>query len=137
MTRIFSLDEIEKLNSILKLIMPAGETGMPEAELILHGIDLANTNHTKFVELSKVICNKIDLNQIKNEEDLNHFKKANFRDFSVFVNMVLILYYSNKTVLSKLDVGSVSAFPQGNFVKEGDIYLLENVYLKGKIYRQC
>ena len=135
MSEIFSLEEIEKLNSIFKLIMPAGKTGMPEAELILHNIDLANSNHTKFVELTKLICNKIDLNQIKNEEDLNQFKKANFREFSVFVNMVLILYYSNKTVLSKLGVGSVPPFPEGNFLKEGDIYLLEQVYLKDKLYK--
>jgi hypothetical protein len=135
MIGIFSPDEIEKINSILKLIMPAGETGMPEAELIFNSIDLANTNHTKFVELSKIICNKIDLNQIKNEEDLNQFKKVNFREFSVFVNMVMILYYSNKTVLSKLEVGSVPPFPEGNFVKEGDIYLLEQVFLREKIYK--
>ena len=135
MMDIFSSNEIEKLNSILKLIVPAGETGMPEAELILHSIDATNPNHTKFVELSKVICNKIGLNQIKNEEDLNQFKKANFRDFSVFVNMVLILYYSNQTVLSKLEVGSVPPFPEGNFVKEGDIYLLEQVFLREKIYK--
>ena len=134
MMEIFSSDEIEKLNSILKLIIPAGETGMPEAELILHSIDATYPNHNKFVELSKVICNKIGLNQIKNEVDLNHFKKANFRDFSVFVNMVLILYYSNQTVLSKLEVGSVPPFPEGNFVKEGDIYLLEQVFLREKIY---
>lgn len=135
MIGIFSPDEIEKINSILKLIMPAGETGMPEAELILNSIDLANTNHIKFVELSKIICNKIDLKQIKNEEDLNQFKKVNFREFSVFVNMVMILYYSNKTVLSKLEVGSVPPFPEGNFVKEGDIYLLEQVFLREKIYK--
>ncbi len=135
MMEIFSSDEIKKLNLILKLIMPAGETGMPEAELILHNIDVANPNHIKFVELSKVISNKIDLNQIQSEEDLNQFKKANFRDFSVFVNMVLMLYYSNKAVLSKLDVGSVPPFPEGNFVKEGDIYLLEKVFLREKIYK--
>lgn len=135
MMDIFSSDEIKKLNSILKLIMPAGVMGMPEAELILHSIDLSNTNHTKFVELSKVICNKIGVDQIQNEEDLNQFKKSNFRDFSVFVNMVLILYYSNQTVLSKLEVGSVPPFPEGNFVKEGDIYLLEQVFLREKIYK--
>jgi len=133
---MFTSDEIKKLNSILKLILPVGGTGMPEAELILHSIDLASTYHAKFVELSKVICNKIGLNQIQSEEDLNQFKKENFRNFTVFVNMVLMLYYSSKGVLSKLEVGSVPPFPEGNFVKEGDIYyLLEQVLLKEKIYK--
>jgi hypothetical protein len=136
MIEIFSSDEIEKLNSILKLVMPSGETGMPEAELILHSIDQANPIHTKFVELSKVICKKTSLNQIQSEEDLNQFKKTNFRDFSVLVNMVLILYYSNNTVLEKLEVGSTPPFPEGNFVKEGDIYLLEQVFLREKIYKE-
>ena len=132
---IFSSNETEKLNSILKLIIPAGETGMPEAEVILHSIDPTNPSHTKFVEQSKLIYNSIGLNAIKNEEDLNQFKKVNFRDFSVFVNLVLILYYSNPIVLSKLEVGSVPPFPDGNFVKEGDIYLLEQVFLREKIYK--
>jgi len=131
---IFSSDEIQKLNSILKLIIPSGNEGMPDAGLILSSIVVDNPNHTKFIESSKVICNKISLNQINNEEDLTLFKKANFRDFSVFVNIVLILYYSNINVLSKLEVGSVPPFPEGNFVKEGDIYLLEQVFLKEKIY---
>jgi hypothetical protein len=132
---IFSSDEIQKLNSILKLIIPSSNEGMPDAGLILSSIIADNPNHTKFIESSKVICNKISLNQINNEEDLTLFKKANFRDFSVFVNMVLILYYSNNNVLSKLKVGSVPPFPEGNFVKEGDIYLLEQVFLKDKMFR--
>ncbi len=131
---IFSSDEIKKLNSILKLIIPSGNEGMPDAGLILSNIVADNPNHMKFIESSKVICNKISLNQINNEEDLTLYKKANFRDFSVFVNMVLVLYYSNINVLSKLEVGSVPPFPEGNFVKEGDIYLLEQVFLKEKIY---
>jgi hypothetical protein len=134
MIGILTSDEIDKLRSILKLILPTCEGEMPEAELIFHSIDVTNPNHTKFVELSKIICKKIDLIQIQSEEDLNQFKKANFRDFSVFVNMVLIMYYSNIKVLSKLNVGSVPPFPEGNFVKEGDIYLLEQVFIKGEIY---
>ncbi len=134
MIGIFTSDEIEKLKSILNWILPVGDREMPEAELILKDINLVNPLHSKFVELSKVICNKIDLSQIQSEADLIQFKKSNFRDFSVLVNMVLILYYSNIDVLSKLDVGSVPPFPDGNFVKEGDIYLLEQVFLKEKIY---
>jgi hypothetical protein len=37
--------------------------------------------------------------------------------------------------LSKLEVGSIPPFPEGNYVKEGDIYLLEQVFLKEKIYK--
>ncbi len=132
---LFSLDEIQKLKSIFKIIIPSCDSGMPEAELILNCIDLDNSNHTKFFQISKEICAKIASQQIESEDDLNKFKKANFRDFSVFVNLVLIIYYSEKTVLSKLNVGSIPPFPGGNFVKEGDLYLLEQVFIKGPIYR--
>jgi hypothetical protein len=135
MIEIFSLDERKKINSILSLIIPAGDTGMPEAQLILKTINLDIPSHIKFVEVSKAICDRISVNQINNEKDLNLFQKNNFRDFSIFVNMVLILYYSNIIVLQKLGVGSVPPFPDGNFVKDGDIYLLEQVFLKDKIYK--
>lgn len=132
---IFSSDETEKLVSILKWIIPSGDTGMPELELILHNLDLADPNHIQFVERGKIICSKVEKNQIESENDINRLKKAHFRDFSVFVNSVLILYYSQKEVLLKLEVGRVPPFPEGNFVKEGDIYLLEDVFLRGKIYK--
>lgn len=133
--KLFNSDEIHKITKILTLIIPSSSKGMPDAGLILQSIELDNSNHARFVEMSKVICVRIGLNEIQNEEDLIQFKKENFRDFSVFVNMVLILYYSNKTVLKKLEIGSFPPFPDGNFVKEGDIYLLEQVYLKEKMYR--
>ena len=47
-----------------------------------------------------------------------------------------MLYYSNKNVLTKLEVGSIPPFPEGNFVKEGDLYLLEKVFTKGPIYKK-
>ena len=38
-------------------------------------------------------------------------------------------------VLKNLKVGSTPPFPEGNYVKEGDIYLLEQVFLKDKMFR--
>lgn len=132
---IFSKEEVLKLNSIIELIIPEGNTGMPNAEFIIHSIDLKNSSHVNFINVCKEICEIIGMNQITNEDDLNQFKKNNFRKFSVFVNMLLLVYYSNVTVLSKLEVGSIPPFPEGNYVKEGDVYLLEKVFLKEKIYK--
>jgi hypothetical protein len=132
---IFSKKEVLKLNSIIKLIIPEGNTRMPNAEFILNSIDLKNSSHVNFVNVSKEICDLIGMNQINTEDDLNKFKKNFFRNFSVFVNTLLKVYYSNETVLSKLEVGSIPPFPEGNYVKEGDIYLLEQVFLKEKIYK--
>ena len=130
---IFTSAETIKLNSILKLILPISESGMPESIIVLDKLDISNAIHFKFIEASKVLCTKVE--QIENQEQLDLFKKNNFRDFSNFVNSFIILYYSNIEVLKKLNVGSIPAFPDGNFVKEGDIYLLEQVFLKEKIYK--
>jgi hypothetical protein len=130
---IFNKKEIEKLDTILKLILPNINTNMPDANLILNDLDINNKIDFKFIEASKVLCFKIE--KIENQEDLDIFKKRNFRDFSNFVNSCLILYYSNKEVLKNLKVGLTPPFPEGNYVKEGDIYLLEQVFLKDKMFK--
>ena len=118
---------------ILKLILPNINTNMPDANLILNDLDINNKIDFKFIETYKALCFKIE--KIEYQEDLDIFKKRNFRDFSNFVNSCLILYYSNKEVLKNLKVGSTPPFPEGNYVKEGDIYLLEQVFLKEKMYK--
>jgi hypothetical protein len=130
---IFNSEEINKLQSILKLILPSGETNMPEASLIINNLDFNNKSHLKFAEASKDLCVKFE--KIDNQKELEELKKKNFRAFSNFVNTLLIIYYSNIEVLKKLQVGSIPPFPEGNYVKEGDIYLLEQVFLKEKIYK--
>jgi hypothetical protein len=129
---IFNTEELIKLNSILSLILPTSDSGMPESLVVLDNLEKSNNIHLKFIEACKILCNKVE--QIENQEHLDLLKKRNFRDFSNFVNMFLIIYYSKKEVLKKMSVGSIPPFPDGNYVKEGDIYLLEQVYLKEKIY---
>jgi hypothetical protein len=129
---IFNTEELIKLNSILSLILPTSDSGMPESLVVLDNLENSNNIHLKFIEACKILCNKVE--QIENQEHLDLLKKRNFRDFSNFVNMFLIIYYSKKEVLKKMSVGSIPPFPDGNYVKEGDIYLLEQVYLKEKIY---
>lgn len=130
---IFNSEETIKLNSLLKLILPTSESGMPESIIVLDNLEKSNNIHFKFIEICKILCTKVE--QVENQEQLDLLKKNNFRDFSNFVNSFLIIYYSNLEVLKKLNVGSIPPFPDGNFVKEGDIYLLEQVFLKEKIYK--
>ena len=132
---IFSEDERNKLSQILNLIIPDFEEKLPNASIIINNLDLSNSIHKHFVNASKTICSRVD-NSIVSDASLALLKKYNFREFSVFVNLVLILYYSNEKVLSNINSGSTPPFPEGNFVKEGDLYLLEQVFLKEKIYRE-
>jgi len=131
----FSEEESIKLSQILNLIIPEYDEKLPSASFIINNLDINNSIHMHFVTASKVICNGID-NNIITAASLKLIKKINFRQFSEFVNLVLIIYYSNGKVLKNLTVGSTPPFPEGNFVKEGDLYLLEQVYLKEKIYRE-
>jgi hypothetical protein len=107
---------------------------MPEACIILENLNLNNKVDSNFIQNCKILCSSI--NQVESQEDIDFIKKNNFRNFSNFVNSALILFYSNKEVLKNLKVGSSPPFPEGNYVKEGDIYLLEQVFLKDKIYKQ-
>ncbi|HLD53075.1 MAG TPA: hypothetical protein VJA82_07220 [Sediminibacterium sp.] len=132
---IFSEEEISKLSQILNLILPEYNENLPSASFIINNLNLTNSIHKHFVDASKNLCSRVE-NIIITDLILTQIKKNNFREFSVFVNLVLILYYSNKKVLNNLNVGSVPPFPEGNFVKEGDLYLLEQVFLKEKIYRE-
>ena len=130
---IFNTQELIKLNSILSLILPASDSGMPDSNLVLDNLEKSNNIHLKFIEACKTLCTKVE--QIENQDQLDLLKKTNFRDFSNFVNLFLIIYYSKKEVLKKMSAGSIPPFPDGNYVKEGDIYLLEQVYLREKIYK--
>jgi len=121
---IFSEEEISKLSQILNLIIPEYDGNLPSASFIINNLNLTNSIHKHFVDASKNLCSRVE-NIIITDLILTQIKKNNFREFSVFVNLVLILYYSNKKVLNNLNVGSVPPFPEGNFVKEGDLYLLE------------
>jgi len=131
--QIFNIEENQKLEKLLTYLLPKGDSDMPEANIILDNLALDNEIRGKFIEATKKLCSKFE--NINNQEDVDVLKKRNFRDFSNFVNVLLILYYSNKEVLAKLKVGSIPPFPEGNYVKEGDIYLLEQVFLKEKIYK--
>jgi hypothetical protein len=130
---ILNSDEIKKVGIILKLILPNENTNMPEASIILNNLDLNNKIDFKFIEASKEIC--FNIAKIENQVDLDNFKKQYFRTYFNFVNSSLILYYSHNEVIRNLNMGSSPPFPEGNYIKEGDIYLLEQVYLKGKIYK--
>ena len=127
-----SSDELNKLIKILDLIIP-NKAEMPGASIILDNLDIAKHLNQEFINSSRVICEKLEILNLT--ESFYTIKKTDFRLFSEFINIVLILYYSNKKVLENLNVGSVPPFPIGNNLKQGDIYLLEQVFLKEKIYR--
>ena len=76
-----------------------------------------------------------DLNEDEKIKALNQCKLKNIRLFSDFIKHVFRAYYSDKMVLSTLNVGSSPPFPDGNVIKEDDWTILLPVYERGSIYR--
>ena len=66
---------------------------------------------------------------------LNEVKLKNIRLFTEFIKQVFRAYYSDKQVLSILNVGASPPFPEGNRIVDDDWAILMPVYERGKIYK--
>lgn len=107
---------------------------MPGGEIILSTPNGIRNTH---FELQKIVENLFyDINYTEIDLDtILSKRRKNYRQFAIFLNHILIDYYSHPTIVERITKKDEAPFPGGNFVKEGDIYLLEDVYLRGKIYR--
>lgn len=76
-----------------------------------------------------------DLGESDFKKILKSSISKNFRDFNSLALLGCDYYYTNVTVREKLKLTIKPPFPDGNFVKEVDFSVLEQVYNKGKIYR--
>jgi hypothetical protein len=122
------------IKSVLDFIIPPSSEGMPGASIILENIDINQRIHFHFMEAGIKLSSKISEDIFNNIPEFETFKRKNFREFSEFVNLVLIIYYSHVDVMTKINSGTTPPFPEGNSILEGDIYLLEQVFLKDKLY---
>ena len=101
-----------------------------EKKNILNNIDLIQTvkSYSKNVEKEENLEKQIiQLFQIE--------KRNNSRLYNEIILFVFKLYYSNQKVLKKIGKQSTPPFPNGNILEETDLLLFEDVYLRGKIYR--
>ena len=132
---------------VLDALIPGdSKLGMPPASLIdfntyqdkygIHEIvvkflfELAKVSNYEFFKN----FDKLDNNQ--KMKALNAFKLKNIRLFSDFLRHIFRAYYSDKMVLSILEVGSSPPFPDGNGIKEDDWTILSPVYERGPNYRK-
>ena len=69
-------------------------------------------------------------------EIIEEFKIKNIRIFNELVLNIISYYYTNQFVLNSIGIQSIPPYPIGNFVLEGDLLLLEKVFLREKIYRE-
>lgn len=143
----FSSEQLQILYDILGLIIPSSDEYLkPSASIILEDSDnlteefivLANLVLHKIQELSDFSLNN-DWGKLENEEKIsiiNLFQKRENRLFTNFCLSIINVYYTNELVLKAINTKSIPPFPEGNQLKEFDYLMLENVFLKGEIYRK-
>ena len=134
------------INILLDALIPGDtELNMPPASevdfnsyKVKYGIQ---KNVTAFLSKLKEICLEqfsMDFENLDEDQKnivLKELKLKNMRLFSDFINHVFKAYYSDKRVLSNLNVGTSPPFPNGNMIDEDDWAILLPVYERGSMYR--
>lgn len=68
--------------------------------------------------------------------EMLHMMRVPLRAFLIQISKKIFeVYYQSDRVLEAIGLGARAPFPEGYDVKEGDLTLLEEVYLRGRIYR--
>jgi hypothetical protein len=114
------------------LLEKTDEMTSEELKILAEGIDLLT---------SEVLFHgRKNIDHLTSEEKnllFSSFSKKNIRLFNKIAHLTLRYYYTDSTVLRALGTVSIPPFPDGNMIPEGDLLLLESVYLRGPIFRKC
>lgn len=76
-----------------------------------------------------------DLEAEQQSAVVDGLKRGKFRFFAELANQVMMCYYQHETVLPGIGMEARSPFPLGYAPIDGDLSLLEDVYLRGPIWR--
>lgn len=133
--RTGNIKELSFFQEILDAIIPANrELGLPSLKEI--GLEKKAFLDSFYIELFKEIKNFINCKEsVPNEFKPDFFKKERFKYFHELTIRGINAYYTCEEVLTILHLASVPPFPDGNFIPEDDLLLLEPVFLRGNIYR--
>ena len=143
-----NLDKEQKrtLTSLLNLIIPASEDGKMPGASDIGFIDYIN-NEKLLSLIQEGLIRIIDesnnqygqefsaLSVAEQLEIVNGLKRVLFRFFTDLTTQVVQCYYQHDDILKAIGLDARPPFPKGYDVEEGDILLLEPVFLRGKIYR--
>jgi len=143
---IFFEKEIIVLKFLFNTIIPESKSVlMPSAAILINSIDLFSIEFVNLIRKSLSIIDLITMNQVEKKwasfinsertDIINEFKRKNVRFYNELSLKVISHYYSNEVVLKSIGIKSIPLFPEGNSVLEGDLLLLENVFLRNSFYR--
>ena len=134
------------LIAILNLIIPPSEDGkMPGAADVGFLTYIQNENNEQWIQegLIKIIEESHnnygqELSALSSSiqiELIDNLRRKFFQFFKHLTTLVMQCYYQHDNVLVKIGLEAKPPFPEGYRIVEGDLSLLEPVYLRGKIYR--
>ena len=83
---------------------------------------------------SKSMTSKNELKILINTQ-LKSLKKTSFRMYNSLIISVFEVYYSAPEILEIISVLSVPPYPEGKFIEESDLLIFEDVFIRGKIYK--
>ena len=139
-------EQEQTLNVLLDLFIPPSEDGkMPGATDIDFLTYIHNENILSWIREGLINIIEESHNQYgqkflslsgSNQMELIDKLRRKFRQyFSRLTTQIIQCYYQHDDVLEAIGLDARPPFPQGYLLEEGDLTLLEPVYLRGKIYR--
>jgi hypothetical protein len=134
------------LNVLLNLIIPPSKDGkMPSAADVGFFDYLDSNKQMPWLKegLQKIVVESLNkygkefsvLNGSEQTQLIHSIKRLYRKFFNRLTTQVMQCYYQNDDVLEAIGLETRPPFPKGYLLEEGDITLLEPVYLRGKIYR--
>tara|TARA_Y100000748_G_C15456124_1_gene472981 strand:+ start:939 stop:1403 length:465 start_codon:yes stop_codon:yes gene_type:complete len=139
-------EEKDTLQSLLNLIIPSSEDGKMPSAAEVGFINYLDQNK-QITWIKEGLLNIIEesqkkygknfknLSSLEQSELIDNLRRRFLRFFNHLTTEVIKCYYQNDTVLDGIGVDTRPPFPNGQILEEGDLSLLEPVYLRGKIYR--
>lgn len=140
------LKEAQVLDAMLNFLIPADlSKDFPSGAELFDKRAFLDHPPAWFKEGVLKVNDETQKNTAKDFSDLKYSEQQEFlilhqRKFSVLLNNLMVQlidqYYQNDLVRKKIGYGDTAPFPEGHEIIQGDVTLLENVYLKGAIYRE-
>ena len=140
-------NQLNSLHFLFNYIIPESKSlAIPGAAILLDTEEIFSDQFKNLIDKSLFIIECLIKNKseiILNSKDdnisielIDEFKSKNIRIFNELSFIIISYYYTNTNVLKSIKVKSIPPFPDGNFVEEGDLYLLEKVFIKKEFFRK-
>lgn len=144
--KMFDASDISILRELFDYIIPARVDNVKPGASFLFDFDV-KYSASDILMFKKVLAQISDFSKTQYEKEyaklgtidkqiiLKTLKQKSNRSFNALVFGIMRHYYTNDIILEAIGVKSRPPFPDGNSILEGDMLLFEQVYEKGKIFR--